>query len=188
MYRTIVVAFSTLDGVIEDPDGSNGSPNGGWAFRHGPEAVAGDKFKLGSILETGVLLFGHKTWQLFSNIWPSRTDDFSMAMNRIPKIVASHATPDLSAWGNSTHITGDLVGTVSPRRTDQDVVVIGSASVVHSLAAQSLIDEYRILVFPELVGRGTRLFDSEAAPSWVHLVSAEVSGQAVLLRYERHAD
>ena len=66
MYRTIVIAFSTLDGVVEDPDGRDGTPNGGWAFRHGAEAVAGDKFKLGTILETGVLLMGRKTWQAFS--------------------------------------------------------------------------------------------------------------------------
>jgi dihydrofolate reductase len=185
MHRTIVIAFSTLDGIIEDPDGTAGTPNGGWAFRHGPEAVAGDKFKLGSIFDTGVLVFGHKTWQLFSNIWPSRTDEFSMAMNRIPKLVASHATPDLSAWGNSTLITGDLMEAVTERGTEQDVVVIGSASVVHALAARDSVDEYRILVFPELVGRGTKLFESGTAPTCLRLHSAEVVGPAVLLRYER---
>ena len=62
MCRTIVVAFSTVDGVVEDPDGTDGSTSGGWAFRHGREAVAGDKFKLGAVLDCGVLLFGHKTW------------------------------------------------------------------------------------------------------------------------------
>ena len=187
MYRTIVVAFSTLDGIIEDPDGSAGTPNGGWAFRHGPGAVAGDKFKLGPILETGILVFGHTTWRSFSKIWPSRTDDFSMAMNSIPKLVASRSTPDLGAWENSTLITGDLMEAVAERKTEQDVVVIGSASVVHTLATHDLIDEYRILIFPELVGRGTKLFDSDTAPIWLHLRSAEVVAPAVLLRYERAA-
>jgi len=187
MHRTIVIAFSTLDGIIEDPDGTARTPNGGWAFRHGTEAVAGDKFKLGSILETGVLAFGHKTWRQFSNIWPSRTDEFSMTMNRIPKLVASRATPDLSAWKNSTLITGDPIESIAERRTEQDVVVIGSASVVHALAAQDLVDEYRILVFPEVVGGGTKLFDSETAPTRLHLHSAEVAVPAVLLRYERAA-
>ena len=68
MYRTIVITFSTADGVIEDPDGTDGTPNGGWAFRHGPEAVAGDKFKLGPIFDSGVLLLGRKTWQQFSHL------------------------------------------------------------------------------------------------------------------------
>ena len=65
MNRIIVIEFITLDGVVEDPDGSDGTPGGGWAFRFGPEAVAGDKFKLGARLDTGALLFGRETWQLF---------------------------------------------------------------------------------------------------------------------------
>ena len=185
MNRTIVVAFSTVDGIIEDPDGRDGTPNGGWAFRHGPEAVAGDKFRLGPVLETGVLLMGRKTWQQFSHLWPTRTDDFSTAMNRIPKLVASHSITDLSAWGNSSLLSGDLPEAVAKQKTQRDVVVIGSASVVHALAEQDLIDEYRIQVFPELVGRGTRLFTAETPPTRLRQVSAETIGPAVLMRYER---
>ena len=189
MHRTIVIAFSPVDGIIEDPDGSAGSrATAGGLFATVAEAVAGDKFKLGSILETGVLaLLGHKTWRHLLNIWPNRTHDiFSMAMNRIPKLAASHATPDLSAWENSTLIAGDLMEAIAERRTEQDVVVVGSASVVHALAGKDLVDEYRILVFPEVVG-GTKLFDSETAPTSLHLHSAEIVGPAVLLCYERAA-
>ncbi|HET9118813.1 MAG TPA: riboflavin biosynthesis protein RibD [Pseudonocardiaceae bacterium] len=134
----MVIAFSTADGIIEDPDGSSGTPSGGWAFRHGPEAVAGDKFNLGPVLETGVLVLGRTTWQLFSHIWPARADDFSTAMNRIPKVVASRTMPDLSAWQNSALITGDLLETVAEHTTEHDVIVTGSASVVHALAAADL--------------------------------------------------
>ena len=74
MNHIIVVAFTTVDGVVEDPDGSGGTANGGWAFRHGPEAVAGDKFELGSRLDTGALLFGRRTWQEFTKLWPQRSD------------------------------------------------------------------------------------------------------------------
>ena len=73
----IVVEFVTVDGVVEDPDGSGGTATGGWAFRHGPEAVAGDKFRLGPLLDTGTLLLGRTTWELFSKLWPGRTDEFS---------------------------------------------------------------------------------------------------------------
>jgi hypothetical protein len=100
MNRIIVVQFITLDGVVEDPDGSGGSPAGGWAFRFGPEAVAGD-------------------------------------------------------------------------------------SVVHTLMGNDLVDEYRLLVFPTVLGNGRRLFDSPAGVPDLRLTSAEQSGAAALLRYER---
>lgn len=110
MPQTIVLAFSTLDGIIEDPDGSQGTPHGGWAFREGPPPP--DHFRLGSKLDTGVLLLGHKTWELFSHIWPGRTDDFSLAMNRMPKLVASRTLTDLSAWRNSSLMSGELLDVV----------------------------------------------------------------------------
>jgi dihydrofolate reductase len=185
MNRIIVIAFSTVDGIVEDPDGRDGTPNGGWAFRHGPEVVAGDKFKLGPILESGVLLMGRKTWQQFSQLWPARTDVFSAAMNRIPKLVASHSITDLSAWENSSLLSGDLLAAVAEQKTERNVVVIGSASVVHTLAERDLVDEYRVLVFPDLVGRGTRLFTTETTPTRLRQVSAESIGPAVLVRYER---
>lgn len=185
MYRTIVLAYSTLDGIIEDPDGRGGMPNGGWMWRHGPEAVVGDKFTLGTILDTGVLVLGRKTWQLFSQIWPERTDDFSTAMNRIPKLVASRNGTDLSAWENSSPITGDLVQEIKEQKAERDVIITGSASVVHALAKHDLIDEYRIIVFPELVGRGLKLFSGDTAPLPLRLVSAETVGSAVRMRYER---
>jgi dihydrofolate reductase len=185
MYRTIVIAFCTVDGITEDPDGRDGTANGGWAFRHGPELVAGDKFKLGPIFDSGVLLLGRKTWQQFSHLWPSRTDDFSAAMNRIPKLVVSHSVIDLSAWENSSLLSGDLFDAVLEQKTERDVVVVGSASVVHALAERDLVDEYRILVFPDLVGRGTRLFTAETIATRLRQVSAETVGPAVLVRYER---
>lgn len=187
MYRTIIIAFSTLDGIIEDPDGRGGTPGGGWAFRQGSEAVAGDRFKLGTVLDNGVLLLGRKTWQLFSHIWPQRTDDFSAAMNRIPKLVASRTITDLSAWQNSSLLTGDLVHEVTKQNTEHDVIVSGSASVVHALAKHNLVDEYRLLVFPELVGRGTKLFTADTVPVGLRLLDAETAGSNILMRYERVA-
>ena len=76
MSRVIVITFVSLDGVMGDPDGREGSARGGWAFRYGPEAVAGDKFGLGEVLDTGALLLGRRTWQQFAKIWPGRDDPF----------------------------------------------------------------------------------------------------------------
>src|ERR687890_1179719 len=112
MGKVIVIQFVTLDGVVEDPDGRDGTAFGGWAFRFGPQAVAGDKFRLGTILESGVLLFGRRTWEHFSRLWPARTDPFSTAMNRADKAVVTRGTPDLTVWTGSTALTGDLVAGV----------------------------------------------------------------------------
>ena len=88
IVSVIVVEFITLDGIVSDPDGSGGTPTGGWAFRHGPETVAGDKFRLGSALDDGVMLLGRTAWQLFSRLWPGRDDPFFGRMNAVPKLVA----------------------------------------------------------------------------------------------------
>ena len=183
--RTIVVAFSTLDGVIQDPVGSEGTPGGGWVFRNGPAGVAGDRFKLGSTLDGGVLLLGRTTWQQFAEIFPSRTSDFDVAMNRVPKLVASRTLSDLSAFPNSSLMDGDLALAVEKQKAERDVIVMGSASVVHALAQADLVDEYRILFFSSAVGAGTRLFAADAAPAHFRLASAEMSGQEILARYER---
>jgi len=184
MGKVIVIEFVTLDGVVEDPDGKESTPGGGWAFRFGPGAVAGDKFKIGPIFDTGVLLLGRRTWEKFSGIWPNGTDDFSMAMNKIPKLVVSNTSPVLDAWSNSTLLEGELVDGVARVARERDVVVAGSTSVVHALAAADVVDEYRLLVFPAAVGAGEKLF---VAPVDLALTSNETSGAAVLLRYERRA-
>jgi dihydrofolate reductase len=183
--RIIVIQFITLDGVIEDPDGSAGLPGGGWAFRFGPEAVAGDKFKLGSRLDTGALLFGRQTWQLFSKIWPGRSDPFSTQLNKAPKRVASRTLSDVSAWNNSSLIEGELTSEVQALRRERDVIVIGSTSVVRTLMERDLVDEYRLLIFPTVLGHGSRLFTGQPPVGDLRLMSAEQSGAGALLRYER---
>lgn len=181
----IVIEFVTLDGIVSDPDGSGGTPTGGWAFRHGPETVAGDKFRLGRTLDDGVLLLGRTTWQLFSRLWPGRSDPFSARMNAVPKLIATRTLADASAWANSRVLDGDLVDTV--KREARDVVVTGSLSVVHALLAADLVDEYRLLTFPTVLGTGRRLFPDGAPPAYLECLSAERAGAAVLTRYGRDA-
>jgi dihydrofolate reductase len=185
MSRVIVIEYVSLDGVMHDPDGSEGSAAGGWAFRYGPEAVAGDKFALGEVLDTGTLLFGRRTWELFAKIWPGRADPFSAKMNAIPKLVVSRSLTDAAGWQNSTVLPGDLVTEVRQRRQARDIVVIGSASVIRTLQASDLVDEYRLLVFPLVLGAGTRLFPDGAAPVNLSLAAAQTVGPAVRLSYVR---
>ena len=181
----IVIEFITLDGIVSDPDGSGGTPAGGWAFRHGPEAVAGDKFRLGSTLDDGVMLLGRTTWQLFSQLWPGRHDPFSERMNAVPKLVATRTLTHTSAWANSRVIDGGLTDAV--KRERRDVIITGSLSVVHALMAEDLIDEYRLLTFPTILGTGERLFPASGPPTHLECLSAEQAGAAVLTRYGRAA-
>jgi dihydrofolate reductase len=187
MSRLIVVEFTSLDGVMHDPDGSDGSPQGGWVFRYGPEAVANDPFGLGEVLDTGALLLGRRTWELFAKIWPGRDDPFSAAMNAMPKLVASRSLAQATDWQNSAVLRGDLVAEVRKRKQARDIVIMGSASLVHALAAHGEVDEYRLMVFPLVLGEGTRVFPDGAAPVSLALVSAQAAGPRVRLIYTRDA-
>ena len=102
MGRVIVIEFVSVDGIMEDPDGREKSAQRGWAFRYGPQAVAGDKFALAEVLDSGTMLLGRRTWQMFAQIWPGRDDDFSAKMNAIPKLVASRSLDKADEWQNST--------------------------------------------------------------------------------------
>ncbi|GGV08284.1 riboflavin biosynthesis protein RibD [Streptomyces litmocidini] len=183
----IVIEFITLDGVVADPDGSAGTPLGGWAFRYGPEAVAGDKFRLGRALDDGVLLLGRTTWQLFSQLWPGRDDPFAARMNAVPKLVASRTLPHdaTSAWANSQVLDGDLVDAVKHER--RDVIVTGSLSIVDRLMAADMVDEYRLLTFPTVLGTGRRLFPADGPHAGLECLAVEQVGAAVLTRYRRTA-
>jgi dihydrofolate reductase len=184
MGHVMVTAFVSLDGVMTDPDGSAGTPRGGWAFRHGQQAVAGDKFRLGSVMEDGVMLLGRRTWELFAGLWPNRTDDFSARLNAMDKLVASKSLRDVSRWANSALVDGELLDAVRAER--RQVVVTGSLSVVRLLQANDLVDEYRLLTFPTVVGEGERLFPAEtASPQDLTLVSTDQVGAAILSCYQR---
>jgi dihydrofolate reductase len=180
----IVIEFITLDGIVSDPDGSGGTAAGGWAFRHGPETVAGDKFQLGQTLDEGVMLLGRHTWQLFSRLWPGRDTPFAQRMNAVPKLVASRTLTDASAWANS-EIVADPEGAVKQER--RDVIITGSLSVVQPLIAAGLVDEYRLLTFPTVLGAGEPLFAAGGPPVYLECLAAEQAGAAVLARYGRAA-
>ena len=185
MGHVIVNQFVSLDGIVTDPDGSGGTPTGGWAFRHGPAPVSGDKFRLGEILRTGVMLYGRATWELLGGLLSTRSDDFSVAMTRIDKVVLSTTLADVSGWANSRPAEGTLTEVVKAEREHRDVVVVGSVSVVRALQAADLVDEYRLMVFPTVVGAGERLFPVDGPAIDLDLISVDQVGAAVLSTYRR---
>ena len=188
MSKVIVIEFVSLDGVTHDPDGNDGSPQGGWAFRYGPEPVSGDPFGLSEVLDAGALLLGRRTWQQFAKIWPGRDDPFSVRMNAMPKLVASRTLAHADEWQNSSVLRGDLAAEVRERKQAQDIVVMGSASVTRALMASDLVDEYRLMVFPLVIGAGTRLFPEGTGPASLALVSAKPVGPALRVTYTRHGE
>src|SRR5215210_4216418 len=123
MSKIVVTQFVTLDGVLEDPGGSEGFERGGWAFRYerGPE---GDKFKLDEVMGSDALLLGRVTYEGFAAAWPSRTGDFADKFNSMPKYVVS-TTLEKPEWHNSTIISNDVPGAVGALREQEggDVLV-----------------------------------------------------------------
>jgi dihydrofolate reductase len=172
MGDVIVIQFITLDGVVSDPDGRWGTDHGGWAFRYGAGPVSDDKFRLGSRMDDGVHLYGRRTWEHFSRLWPARDGDFARRMNDVPKRVATRTGIDASAWSSSEAIDAELLAWVHQERAQRDVVIIGSLSLVHQLAAADAIDEYRLITFPVVAGAGDRLF-AEGAPSEFRFTTAQ---------------
>lgn len=181
--KIVVVAFTTLDGVVEDPDGSWETPVGGWGLRHGAQAFAGDRFRLGPTLDTGALLFGRRTWQVFAQRWPARSGPFADAMNHARKYVASRTLASVEGWSNSVLLDAELLDAVEHLRDEHDVAVVGSTSIAHQLAAHDLVDEYRLVVLPSVIGSGERLFAAGRSAELV-LAAHEVGDPGLLLRYE----
>ncbi|MEP6563096.1 MAG: dihydrofolate reductase family protein [Nakamurella sp.] len=189
MGRVIVIEFVTLDGVVTDPDGSGRTPFGGWAFRHGPEAVSGDKFRLGDLMDSASLLLGRRTWELFASLWPTRSDDFSQKMNAMQKRVVTSTLTDLSGWVNSTPIdgdlmNGDLIDAVRGECEQRDVIIAGSISVLRTLQHVDAVDQYRLLTFPSVVGFGERLFSTPIDRPLTRSYF-EATGAATLAYYDR---
>jgi len=182
MGDVIVIQFSTLDGVVSDPDGRGGTGYGGWAFRFGAGPVADDKFRLGERMIKGVQLYGRSTWEAFAKVWPQRDSDYARVMNAVPKMVATRTGIDAQAWPHSEAIGGDAVAWVEKERAERDIVVIGSLSLVHQLEAAGLVDEYRLITFPVVAGQGDRLF---VTPGDFRITLAEQSGPAVYTQLRR---
>jgi dihydrofolate reductase len=185
MAKIVVSQFVSLDGVIEDPGGSEKWDRGGWAFKfeRGPE---GDKFKLDEVMASDALLLGRVTYGGFAEAWPSRSGDFADKFNGMRKYVVS-SSMDEAEWNNSVVVKpDDIVSTVSKLRQEPggDVLVNGSAQLVQALRANDLVDEYRLMVFPTVLGGGKRLFADDGAASALRLMDAKPAGETLILVYE----
>jgi dihydrofolate reductase len=187
MGRIVVSQFVTLDGVMEDPGGSEGFERGGWAFEF-DRGADGDRFKLEEVMASGALLLGRVTYEGFAAAWPSRSGEFADKFNAMPKFVVSR-TLERPEWNNTNVIRGDLRGAVERLRAevDGDVLVNGSATLMAALMDEGLVDEYRLMVFPAILGAGKRLFPETHDPASLRVVSATTAADVVILVLEPRA-
>jgi dihydrofolate reductase len=190
MGRVVVSQFVTVDGVFEDPGGSEKRERGGWAFQfdRGPE---GNKFKLDEVMGSEALLLGRVTYEGFAEAWPSRTGDFADKFNGMRKYVVS-STLGEPAWNNSTVIRDDVPEEVAKLKQGDggDILVNGSAQLVRTLMEHDLVDEYRLMVFPVVLGSGKRLFLDLGQTKALQLTDAQPVGPdgIVILTYRPAAD
>lgn len=194
--RIILSDFISLDGVVQAPGGRDedtdgGFVNGGWSMPFfDPETM-------GPVLEevmrtTRALLFGRRTWQTMAAAWPSRAGDpFADRMNEIPKHVASRTlTQEDLDWSNSTLLPGDdVIGAVRQLRAqaDGDLQVMGSPHLASQLVSNDLVDEYRLMIEPILLGGGKRLFPDDGRARKLELVSTSTSATGVQIATYRPA-
>jgi len=176
MRKVVVTMFVSLDGVMEEP---------AWTMPYWNDEIA--KFKLDELMATDTHLLGRVTYQGFAAAWPSRTDEqgFADRMNSLPKYVVS-TTLEKVEWNNSRLIKANVAEEVSKlkQQPGQDILVAGSATLVQTLMHHDLIDEYRLLTYPVVLGSGKRLFRDGSKAALKLVETRAFSSGVVLLRYQ----
>jgi dihydrofolate reductase len=186
MGKVIVSQFVTVDGVVEDPGGSESSPHGGWAFKF-ERGEEGDKFKMDELEAAEALLLGRVTFEGFAEAWPSREGPFADKFNGMAKYVVSSTLSD-PEWNNSTVIAPNEIASTVTRLKDEvegDILVNGSVQLVEALVEQGLVDEVRLMVFPTVVGGGKRAFGTTSSQRELELKESKAVGPdgVVVLTY-----
>jgi dihydrofolate reductase len=188
MRKLVVTQFVSLDGVMEDPGGSEGTPLGAWSFKF-DRGDEGNKFKLDEVMAADALLLGRVTYEGFAEAWPERKDaaGFADKFNGMPKYVVSR-TLEKPAWNNS-HVldADDLPGEINriKQEGDGDILVNGSNTLMQALMEHDLVDEYRLMLFPVVLGQGKKLFQDGRPKTTLKLESTQPVGPdgVVVLTY-----
>jgi dihydrofolate reductase len=184
MRKLIVSEFMTLDGVMEAPGGEPTHPHTGWVFDFmGKEQ---EQYKLDEVREAEALLLGRVTYEGFSEAWPPRSGAFADKMNAMPKFVASTTLRD-PEWENSTVLDGDVPAQVAELKQADGgpILIAGSCTLVQSLMPHGLIDEYRLMIFPVVLGSGKRLFPETPEKTRLELADTRTFGTGVVVQAYR---
>ncbi len=189
MRRVIVNEFVSLDGVVQAPGGadedrSGGFEHGGWHLRYFDDLS--QKRVLESIVEAGGFLLGRRTYEIFAAYWPNAPEEeqvIAEPLNTKPKYVASTTLTEPLAWQNSTLLEGDLAQGVAALKQEEgaDLHVIGSTELVRMLIEHDLVDEFRLMIDPVLLGGGKRIFREDGSLRPLRLVDSEVTSTGAIL-------
>jgi dihydrofolate reductase len=183
--KLVVTQYISLDGVIQDPVGMEDSGLGDWTgpYTRGPE---GDRLKLEELSRSDMLLLGRVTYDGFAAVWPGVKDEagFADRINAMPKFVASN-TLKKATWNNSTVISGGVAAKVRELKAGEggDILVYGSAALVHALMPEGLVDHYNLMLYPVVLGRGTKFFPDGFPASLALEECKELGSGIVWLRY-----
>lgn len=181
MGKLIVTTNSSLDGVVQDPDGKEGSPLGGWFGRFGADDLAQwTEVETAETLNAEALLLGRRSDEWFAARWQSRTGEWADKLNSMPKYVVS-STSKQPEWSNSTVLTGDAVGEVEKLKQgiDGEILVYASYQLVQTLIEHDLVDEIRLMIFPVILGDGARLFGRTSDRKALRLVRTSTVGNGL---------
>jgi dihydrofolate reductase len=174
MRKIIVSEYVSLDGVMEEP--------GHWSFQFWSEESS--QFKYDELFASDGLLLGRVTYQGFAAAWPTMPDtgEYGERMNSFPKFIVS-TTLEKVEWNNSKLIKGNIAEEVSKlkQQPGQDILVFGSGELVHTLMQHDLIDEYRFMVYPVVLGSGRRLFRDGVDKKVLKLIETKTLGSGVVV-------
>lgn len=196
MSRIVIDTFLSIDGVMQAPGAPNedvdgGFPHGGWQVNHFDEAMG--QFVGSGMASTEGLLLGRKTYQIFAGHWPKVAEDHpheetARILNSIPKYVASRTLTGVE-WQNSTLLDGDVAAAVATLREQPggEIHVIGSGDLAQTLMRHDLVDEYRLMIFPVVIGTGKRLFADGAVPATMALVESRTTPAGAVICVYRPA-
>jgi dihydrofolate reductase len=192
--KLTLTTFLSLDGVMQAPgapdeDRSGDFPHGGWLVPYADADMG--RIVTDVFAKTDAFLLGRKTYEIFAAHWPRVTDPddpVATALNRLPKYVVSRTLAQ-AEWNNSTVIRGDIPKQVAElkRRHEREILIQGSSELLQTLLANNLVDEYRLLHFPVVLGSGKRLFGSGAVPSALTLLDTRATSTGVVVNTYRPA-
>src|SRR5215212_6350084 len=189
MRELILNAFLTLDGVMQAPGGpeedpSAGFEHGGWSVGYWDEQM---ERAMGELMSKPFdLVLGRRTYEIFAAFWPQSDDPGAEPLNRATKHVASTTLKELE-WENSKLIEGGVPERVRALKEQDgpELQVHGSANLIQTLLEHGLIDEFRLWIFPLVLGNGKRLFDGGTVPAGLELTSSQVSSTGAIMATSR---
>lgn len=189
MRKIIVSEFLTLDGVMQAPGGpdedrSGGFEHGGWQQPYFDDIDA--KVVIQGLTEAGAFLLGRRTYEIFAAYWPTAPEEaqaFADPLNNLPKFVVSKTLREPLAWNNSTLIAGDVANEIAhlKRQPGNDIMVIGSGELAQMLMKHDLVDEYRLMIHPLVLGSGKRLFRDGGSKQTLRLLDFKTTSKGVII-------